>query len=258
MSGQPTRGVQPLAADNGEPKRLVPASWRSWAAFVRHPALPDRADLRPVPAFKTVITLFGLDLALMALLLGALSIATSVGFKMPEHVLGELDLSPGLVAIIVLGGPIVEEIIFRGWLSGRIGHILATPLSIAALLAFITGGAAFATDLGRAQTFLLVGAVCAVLAVAALFFFRNRDALRFFQRHFGWFYWFSVLAFAAIHVSNFASAGLVVAPLVLPQFMLALILGYLRVKHGLWSSMLTHMLHNTVFISLVLVGASAA
>ncbi len=257
MSGQPTRGVQALAADNREPRRFVPGTWRSWAAFVRHPVLPDRADLRPIPALKTVFALFGLDLALMALLLGALSIATSLGFKMPEHVLGEIDLKPGIIAIIVLGGPIIEEIIFRGWLSGRVGHIVATPLSIAALLAFITGGAAFGTDVARAQTFLLVGGACAILAIAALFLLRGRDALRFFQRHFGWFYWFSVLAFAAVHVSNFASAGLVVAPLVLPQFMLALILGFLRVNHGLWSSMLTHMLHNTVFISLVLLGASA-
>jgi len=35
-------------------------------------------------------------------------------------------------------------------------------------------------------------------------------------------------------------------------------LGYLRVRYGLWSSILLHMLHNGAFISLVLLAGSAA
>jgi membrane protease YdiL (CAAX protease family) len=46
-------------------------------------------------------------------------------------------------------------------------------------------------------------------------------------------------------------------PLTLPQFFLALILGYLRVNHGLWASMTFHALHNCVFIGLVLVAGGA-
>ena len=69
-------------------------------------------------------------------------------------------------------------------------------------------------------------------------------------------FWASAIAFAAVHLTNFATAGPAVLPLVLPQFMLALLLGYLRVTHGLWSAVLLHMLHNGLFISLVLASSS--
>ncbi len=255
MSGQPTRGVRPRPADKRGAIVPIPGPWRTWAGFVRHPVLPDRATLSPAPALKSVFALFGLDLALMSLLLGALSLALYIGFHMPEHVLGKIELKPGMIALIVIGAPIAEEIVFRGWLSGRIGHLFATPLTIVALLGFVGGGAMFTQDPSKGQTYLLVGVAAALLALLALFAFRRRGAIRFFQRHFAWFYWGSVLAFAGIHLSNFASAGIAALPLVLPQFMLAVILGYLRVNYGLWSSMLTHALHNTVFISLVLAGA---
>lgn len=247
MSGQPTRAG--LAA-------RTPAQWRAWASFVRRPALPDRADLDPRPALTAVFSLFGLDLALMALLLGALSLALQLGFEMPEHMLDQVGLKPAVLAFIVIGAPIAEEIVFRGWLSGRIGHILASPLAIAALVALPVAGTAFgAGEMSRAQTFLLVGTVAAALALAALVLFRKRDAIRFVQRHFAWFYWASVIAFAGIHLTNFAAAGVAALPLVLPQLMLAMILGYLRVTYGLWSSVLTHMLHNALFIAIVLAGA---
>ncbi|MCT2560022.1 CPBP family glutamic-type intramembrane protease [Tsuneonella sp. YG55] len=223
---------------------------------MRQPALPDRAVLNPRPAFTAVFSLFGLDLALMALLLGVLSLALQLGFQMPAHMLDQVDLKPGVLAFIVLGAPIAEEIVFRGWLSGRIGHILASPLAIAALIALPVAGTAFeAGDMGRAQGFLGAGAVAAALAAAALFLFRKRKAIGFVQRRFAWFYWASVIAFAGIHLTNFAAAGVAALPLVLPQFLLAMILGYLRVTFGLWSSMLAHVLHNALFIALVLAGA---
>ncbi|MGN3974965.1 CPBP family glutamic-type intramembrane protease [Tsuneonella sp. SYSU-LHT278] len=247
MSGQPTRAGLAVRA---------PVHWRTWAGFVRRPALPDRAALAPRPALRAVFSLFGLDLALMALLLGVLSLALQLGFQMPAHMLDQVDLKPAVIAFIVLGAPVAEEIVFRGWLSGRIGHILASPLAIAAMVALPAAGTAFAADdMARAQTFLLIGAIAAALAVMALVLFRRRGAIGFVQRHFAWFYWASVLAFAVIHLTNFAAAGTAGLPLVLPQLMLAMILGYLRVTYGLWSAVLTHVLHNALFIAIVLAGA---
>ena len=43
-------------------------------------------------------------------------------------------------------------------------------------------------------------------------------------------------------------------PLVLPQLLLALILGYLRVNRGLLTGAGLHMLHNTLFVGLMLAG----
>jgi membrane protease YdiL (CAAX protease family) len=233
----------------------APAAWRAWSAFVRRPTLPGRAAPGVLEGLRAIPPLFGLDLAFMAVLLGALGLALRFGLDMPEHMLGELELTPALIAFIVIGAPLGEEIAFRGWLSGRPGHLLATPAVLVALLAMLGAGAAFNAGSAAATTYLLICAIAALFAAGALFFWRKRDALGWFQRHFAWFFWGSALAFAAIHLTNFAAAGPGMLPLVLPQFLLALLLGYLRVTRGLWSAVLLHMLHNALFVSLVLAGA---
>ncbi len=42
----------------------------------------------------------------------------------------------------------------------------------------------------------------------------------------------------------------------LPQFLLALILGYLRVTRGLMTGAALHMLHNAVFAGFIVAGSS--
>jgi len=258
MSGQPTRaGLSPEATDR-QRWAPAPATWRQWARFVRRPVLPDQADTGVTGGLKAVLPLLGLDLALMALLLGAIGAAFALGFEMPEHMLGGMALTPVLVAVFVIYMPIGEEILFRGWLSGRIGHVLGTVLSIPAFVAglmWVSPGPPGATEPDLLILFS-VFAGFATLALIAIYLSRRRDAPKWFQRHFTWFYWASALGFAAVHLTNFAAAGPALLPLVLPQLALALILGYLRVTRGLWTSMLLHMLHNGVFVAVMLAGAS--
>jgi len=230
----------------------MPVAWRQWAAFLRRPVLPDRADTNVLRGIKAALPLFGLDLLLMAVLLGAVGGAIALGFEMPEHLMGQMELTPLLVGFFVIGAPIGEEILFRGWLSGRAGHVIGSLLVAAAFGLLMLGT--------RPGAELWSFAALGMLGGAGLFVFllRGRPAMPGFQRYFVWFYWLSVLLFAVIHLTNFAAAGPTMLPLVLPQFALAMILGYLRVTHGLWSAVLLHMLHNGVFMALVLAGAAAA
>lgn len=218
--------------------------------------LPNRADLELTGGLRAVLPLYGLDLAIMGVLFGALGAAMAMGFEMPEHMLGEFELTPLLVLGIVAGAPIGEEIAFRGWLSGRPGHVLGALFLLGAIGLFIMGGRGSGTAGAELWSFGALGVLA--LAGLAVFLLRGRPAMRWFQRHFAWFYWASALLFAAIHLTNFATAGPALLPLVLPQFALALLLGYLRVTNGLWSSVLLHMLHNATFIALVLAGSGAA
>jgi hypothetical protein len=83
--------------------------------------------------------------------------------------------------------------------------------------------------------------------------------MAFFARHFRWFYWGSALAFAGIHLSNFTEGNaLFLLPLTLPQLLLGLILGYVRVHFGIWANTAFHAAHNSLFIGLVLWGMSSA
>jgi membrane protease YdiL (CAAX protease family) len=234
----------------------MPPAWRDWASFVRRPALPDCANLGLVDGLKAVLPLYALDLAIMAVLFGALGVAMALGFEMPEHMLGEFELTPLLVLGILAGAPIGEELVFRGWLSGRPGHVLGSLILVGAIVLFMLGGRNSGTAGAELWSFGALGALA--LSGLSVFLLRGRPAMRWFQRHFAWFFWASALLFAAIHLTNFATAGPSLLPLVLPQFALALLLGYLRVTHGLWSSILLHMLHNATFIALVLAGSGAA
>lgn len=230
----------------------APAEWRSFFAFLRRPALPDRAQLSFGGSARALAPLVALDVLLMAVVLGSIGLATAMGFELPEHMLNELKLSPALIGFIVIAAPIGEEALFRGWLSGRPGHILA-------VLALLAGGAALLLANGSVMKLAGIGLGVAV-AGAVLFFLRGRPALPWFQRHFAWFYYASALLFASVHLTNFASAGAgaspALLPLVLPQFVLALILGYLRVNRGLLTGAAMHMLHNALFAGLMVLGAS--
>lgn len=239
MSGPPTRARSALP---------VPARWADFARFLRRPVLPRRADLSVGASARALPALFALDILLMAAVLGAIGLAVLLGFGLPQHMLGEMKMTPALVVFIVIGAPLGEEILFRGWLSGRPGHILA-------VLALLGGGGV--ALIGAGGTLSLVGAgLGLVLALAALVVLRRRDAMGWYQRHFAWFFYGSALVFAAVHLTNFAAAGAspALVALVVPQFLLALILGYLRVHHGLLAGAALHTLHNAVFASVMLAG----
>ena len=250
MSGQPTRaGPSPQATNRGIAAHL-PGEWRSFFAFLRQPVLPDRAEVSFAASLRALGPLVVLDMLLMAVVLGTIGVATSVGFELPEHMLDGLKLGPALLGFIVLAAPLGEEALFRGWLSGRPGHIVS-------VLALLAGGVALVFPASPIVKLAGVGIGVAV-AAAALFVLRGRPAMPWFQRHFKWFFYGSALLFASVHLSNFAGAGASAAllPLVVPQFVLALILGYLRVNRGLLTGAAMHMAHNAVFAGLMLLGAS--
>lgn len=251
MDGQPTSG-----RSDGGVVAFVPATWRAFGAFLRRPSLPDRADGVSRAGLFEIARLFPLDLLAMALLIGGFGVLTALGLKMPAHALEGLKIGPGLALLIVLGAPIAEEIIFRGWLSGRLGGILGS-------LFFLPGLVALLASIGlKAQPSIaadLRWAASAFFVIAALFaaLLRRREAIPWFRRHFAWFYYLAAVLFAAVHLSNFAgSRSPLLIALVLPQFVLGLILGYLRIRRGLWASMILHALHNSVFIGLVALGAA--
>jgi hypothetical protein len=106
--------------------------------------------------------------------------------------------------------------------------------------------------------FALVALTVLGLVAAAVLLWRKRGRppMGWFARHARWFYLLSALAFASVHLTNFTEGNAaLLLPLTLPQFLLGLILGYVRVMFGLWASVLMHAVHNTLFISLVLAGA---
>lgn len=227
-------------------------TWRQFGAFVRRPELPDEATGVRLATLPVLAKLFALDLLLMALLIGGAALATALGMEMPEHLLDQMEFTPLLLAFILIGAPLGEELLFRGWLSGKSSHVIATLVLVATVIAL---GAVTLT--GRLAVMMAVAFIGGMLIVLALWLRRGRPPMPFFRRHFRWFYLLSTAAFASIHLANFTEgSALILLPLTLPQFLLGLILGYARVQFGLWASVLLHAAHNSLFVGLLLAGAS--
>lgn len=246
------------------PANSLRGEWARFGTFLKRPHLPDRAPMPNGANLAATLRMLGLDFLVMFALLAIAGAVMSVGIELPETALAGMELEASLVVFAVLVAPLMEEIAFRGWLSGRPGHVWGLIAGAVAGLAAIT----LAGQLGSIDQQGLAGVATAAgiglsvgLFTALIFVFvlRKRNAMPWFQRIFPVFFWLSTLGFACIHLFNFEEGNFaLLLPLVLPQFATGAILGYVRVHYGLWSCVLLHALHNGAFISLVLLASSAA
>ena len=254
--------------------QAITATWRNFFAFLRRPRLPEddvghRAvfenvapgETRPAPptgikleAFRRTLHLFVLDILLMAPILLVAAGLEAAGVQFPDNALAELTFGPLIIVAIVLGAPLMEELAFRGWLTGRpaalvaFGTLLLAYLAISVIAPLLPEMQQGLLGLGAIGAFVLA----AILAVAAL---RNRPAPRWYARAFPLFYALSVIAFAAIHITNYEQGDMalwMLLPLVIPQAVAGLVWGYARVHFGLWSSILLHAMHNGLAVGLIL------
>ncbi|MDP4576304.1 CPBP family glutamic-type intramembrane protease [Qipengyuania sp. G39] len=244
------------------PAGSIMGEWRQFGRFLKRPTLPPRAPMPRMASLLATLRLLLLDFAIMLALLAIAGIVMAAGTELPETAIAGMEMTGGLVFAAVVVAPLTEEIAFRGWLSGRPGHVLAIVLAIPAALVAVTVTSAFAGGGGLGEIWLgaLIGvSVAVVVALITIYALRKRDAMGWFQRLFPLFFWLSTLAFSLIHIFNFPADQMVMAlPLVLPQFATGAILGYIRVNYGLWASILLHTLHNGTFIGLVLLAGQAA
>ena len=231
--------------------------WRHWARFIRRPHLPEHH----APFTRSVIgmlRMLSIDLMVMTVLIGAIGIATALGFELPENALNNLDMGLGTVALLVVVAPVLEELGFRSWLSGKPGHVIAALIiGISLTAAAIAGMQNTGDDAEAAVGLAAIGGV--IIAIIVVIVLWKRPPMRWFARAFPMFYWLSTLSFALVHLANYTEGALaILLPLVLPQFVLGSILGYVRVHYGLWAAIALHMLHNSLIVGVVVAAAQAA
>lgn len=140
--------------------------------------------------------------------------------------------------------PFMEEVAFRLYLRFR-------PLNL--LISFILLVLFFGTMLPQAwlsSTGLVVFVF--FFALAFVFIFRKSVSLRvgfYWRKNWAFIYYFSAFLFGYFHLSNYElplGQLIIYSPiLVLPQILLGFILGYLRIKRGIWAPIWLHILHNT-------------
>ncbi|MEE4338127.1 CPBP family glutamic-type intramembrane protease [Erythrobacter sp.] len=234
---------------------LAPSLRGQWARlfeFLKRPVLPERLASSGVSA-RLVLRLYLLDLLFILAFGVAMILAEAAGIAFPENLNSTLELNAGTILLFVVVAPVLEEIAFRGWLSGRPGAIMPLLSVLAGFTAFL-----FVARDGSllGPGFLILGVVGAAILFARL---RQAPTLRFFRNSFPLFFWASAASFALVHLVNYEEGALVILlPLLVPQFVLGTMAGYVRVQCGLMWSMLLHAAHNAFAVGMALLAVELA
>lgn len=218
-------------------------------AFLRHPQLLQPEGLRAPGAAGRWAVLTVLQIGLLGGVVVQIMLAwqKAFGLSAPNAFdgMGPLALWGGAVVL----APMLEELFFRGWQTGR-------PAALWIFAAVVTGLALF-VGFGKGNAVVGGLILLAMVLAAGAGWWRlraRRNAPAWFVRAFPAIFYGTVLIFAAMHLANYPNISLLMVPLVLPQAWSGVMFGYIRQRIGLVAAMLTHIASNAVMLSLALVG----
>lgn len=146
------------------------------------------------------------------------------------------------ILLLLFIGPVVEELIFRFYLSFN-------KFSIVVSVFFLL--VRFAPDFSYHKIptkMFLVQIIIAVFFSVFLYFLISQKIIEMMKAKFLLFFWISISLFALVHIRNFSPLKgdliFLYILMVIPQFFMGWMLGYARVKYGFKWGCLLHALIN--------------
>lgn len=228
-------------------------------AYIRRPYFPAGQDRVGDAQLKHLVQLLFFSLAMIILIGGAVgAVITAVKGEVPANANETIgQASPAMLLFYgVILAPLIEETVFRSWLGGRRACILGFPV----LVSLFALGTAVLADVSPVVSFALaVGLSVLILGVARQFIALSPPAQKAARwRLFPVAFYGGALLFAMLHMSNYegglSSPIMVLA--ILPQFLVGLILGYVRMRFGLVQAIVFHALYNLILIGIFLTSQS--
>ncbi len=224
--------------------------------FLRDPQLTVRRNGIKVKTVLHVTMLFFIVFTMQILLLAPISAALGIE-NVPhafEDLLEQFD-SWKIILLVVFGAPLIEEFVFRYPLT-KPGLILLGAGVLAGGLAFlICENIQGLSQLAQIGIGGLTGFGCILFLI--LRYLRSGRWPGLIHNHYGSIFYVVAVVFAFVHIFNFTLAETqwwYTPLLVLPQFILGLLLGYVRIQYSIWMSVFVHALNNllpTVFLFLI-------
>lgn len=224
----------------------ISSTWREFTRFLRSPRLifPSGLLAPGVPGVLTAMVMFEVTgISLLAPLLALWQKLT--GLSGPDAF--EQFPRQYLVLTVVLVAPVLEELVFRGWLTGR---VRALWLMACAML----GGLGLWLSYGQPTLFTGILFAALLIGLGGWLAFRKRGAPAWFERSFPAIFWAGVLIFGSSHLLNFASPGLTSLPLVLPQIWSGMTLAFTRLRVGLAGAIIAHAVSNAIVVTFAMSG----
>ncbi len=210
-------------------------------SFVARPTAWGRA------AALTFAVIIALDLALDTLVVMLTAAWDAKAGFLPQTIEEDISLAEDIFVSLLLA-PVLEELLFRGWLTGRIAALRFAAYGFAALALF--GVSLFLPpDLASGVGFMAVAVALAGCVHWSLTQRRDQTIPTWFTQHFRWIVWGSSLVFGLIHLGNYEPLSHPLGVLVvLPQTIGGLLLAYTRTRLGLGAAMVHHAAYNALFL----------
>ena len=178
--------------------------------FSIHPTIENHLDnddkLNIIILIKFILIFYGLEILgrIPSIIVSEL-VKNSYAIELIKFYNGNMNsLASGLkfFFISVIFGPLLEEIIFRLWLSFKRIHVTITFVVIFfILLKHLTGRAVnnFKID---TQFLMIIGSAILLGSLIGYFIFQY-PIKKLISNNFKYFYWFSCIGFGLLHITNF-------------------------------------------------------
>jgi len=195
-----------------------------------------------------LVVVFALDVATGEFLSALLEAADAgVGF-LPQPIEQDIPLAEDLFTALLIA-PILEEMLFRGWMRGQASALRFAIFGFVALALF--GASLFVSPFLAMPVAL---AAVALVFVGLLRWGRTRHydtaVPAWFECRFAWFVWGSTMLFGLIHLGNYEQLAHPIGVLVvLPQTIGGLLLAYTRTRLGLRAAIVHHIGYNALFLA---------
>ncbi len=199
--------------------------------FLKKPTDQENIIQSKSQIIKILLLLLVLDILIMAPLTALIETFSKFGWVNIENhqITLLLDILPIWVVLLltIILIPFIEEIIFRLPLRFKRNYLLK-------LIIYIFHG--------KNSTI-------------------TNSIQEFWNKKYAYIFYFSALVFASIHIFNYdlKSTIIYLLPiLILPQFVLSLFIGYLRVRYNFMYGYLLHAIHNAFFITITLLSINTS
>lgn len=219
-------------------------------AFAKAPSpAPARLSWGKVMLLALAVLLC-IDLALALAAEGLQTSLESAGHNFPDYAPVEMSPYWEVVAFLIIA-PVLEEALFRGWLSGTRAALRFAAIVCAAIVSLIAVAMVSNQTVLGAASFLFFGIVVAGLVQWLVTRDRDTDRPDWFIRNYKWLVWGSALIFGLCHLLNFDNID---EPLdllvVLSQTIGGIVLAYTRTRLGLSAAMVQHSAFNAAYLAL--------
>jgi membrane protease YdiL (CAAX protease family) len=153
--------------------------------------------------------------------------------------------------MVVFAGPLIEEVAFRLWLTNSKPSFIGGLYLFAYYIGLFLSGLVVNLELTDELTAIMGLAILVLLfgGVTGLLFIKPEKVKQFADRSISWMLVVTIVTFAAIHFLNF-DLGLQYLPLIfiltLPQLSAGFVFGYLKLRFGFWTAVVSHGVQNFI------------